>query len=278
MAGKFQIVLFTDLDGTLLDYDTYSWAPAEEALDRCKALRIPVVIVSSKTRAEMDPLRKVLGLSDPFVSENGGGIFFPRDSLQIRPPSQAVLEGDLWRWSLGAEYSSLVKALREIREELGWEIRGFSDMGIDEIADNTGLSLYGATLSARREFDEPFTVLSPAEPDFSMLKRAVEKRGLTVTSGGRFYHLKGESDKGNAMMRLVEWYRQGLKEAILTVALGDGENDLPMLRLADFPVLVRSKHGNFPVHDRIENLLVTDEPGPDGWRSAVLRILASDFL
>ena len=70
-------VVFTDLDGTLLDHDTYGWEEARPALERCKRLFIPIVLVSSKTRAEMDHLRVKLSISSPFISENGGGIFFP---------------------------------------------------------------------------------------------------------------------------------------------------------------------------------------------------------
>ena len=51
-------VIFTDLDGTLLDHDTYEWKEAEPALDLCKKLGVPVVFVSSKTRAEIEVLRR----------------------------------------------------------------------------------------------------------------------------------------------------------------------------------------------------------------------------
>jgi len=39
------IVIFTDLDGTLLDHDSYSWEEAVPALERCKGLRVPVILV-----------------------------------------------------------------------------------------------------------------------------------------------------------------------------------------------------------------------------------------
>jgi ribonucleotide monophosphatase NagD (HAD superfamily) len=45
-------LVFTDLDGTLLDHDTYDWTPARDALDRLTRAGIPVVFTSSKTAAE----------------------------------------------------------------------------------------------------------------------------------------------------------------------------------------------------------------------------------
>ncbi|MFH1490792.1 MAG: HAD-IIB family hydrolase, partial [Pseudomonadota bacterium] len=79
-------MIFTDLDGTLLDHETYEWKEAEPALNRCKLLRIPLILVSSKTRAEINVIRNELGLTAPFISENGGGIFFPPEETHEPPP------------------------------------------------------------------------------------------------------------------------------------------------------------------------------------------------
>jgi len=47
------MVVFTDLDGTLLRHEDYSWLPAGPALAELRRRRIPLVIASSKTRAEI---------------------------------------------------------------------------------------------------------------------------------------------------------------------------------------------------------------------------------
>jgi mannosyl-3-phosphoglycerate phosphatase len=232
-------VVFTDLDGTLLDHDTYGWEEALPALDLCKRLFIPIVLVSSKTRAEMDHLRLKLSVSAPFISENGGGIFFPGDSTEV-PPPDAFLEGDLWKWSIGLPYADLIRELDGIREELGWDIKGFSDMRIDDISDLTGLDKRSARLAAMREYDEPFIILDQDPVDRERLKKAAAERGLTITEGGRFFHLSGKNDKGQAMQKLMSLYKK-LHGNIVSVALGDSPNDFSMLEFADYPVLVRSK-------------------------------------
>ncbi|MFQ5696467.1 MAG: mannosyl-3-phosphoglycerate phosphatase, partial [Terriglobia bacterium] len=48
-----RLIVFTDLDATLLDHQTYSWAAAEPALRRLRLLGIPLVFCTSKTRAEV---------------------------------------------------------------------------------------------------------------------------------------------------------------------------------------------------------------------------------
>ena len=152
------IVIFTDLDGTLLDHNSYGWQKAEPALRLCKENQIPLIPVSSKTRAEIRVLQQELGLSSPFVSENGGGVFFPKEGKHPHP-SDAILSHGVWKWSIGPAYDFLLKALGEIRDEQGWKIRGFSNMTTEEISSITGLDLASARLASQREYDEPFILM-----------------------------------------------------------------------------------------------------------------------
>jgi mannosyl-3-phosphoglycerate phosphatase len=265
------VVVFTDLDGTLLDHHTYEWKEAKPALNRCKQLQVPLILVSSKTRAEIDVLRLELELTSPFISENGGGIFFPEEGSHPVPPD-TVLEAGLWKWSLGMPYHSLVKALREIRDELRWKIRGFSDMSLQEISELTGLDLESSRMASLREYDEPFILVEEGERDPNDLYDAAKQRGLNVTSGGRFYHLHGKNDKGVSVEKLVAWYGEHHSH-VMTMALGDSPNDFSMLKRVTHPVLIRSWR-QFPgLQDLIPGLQVTKEKGPKGWNAAVLEVL-----
>ncbi len=269
------VVIFTDLDGTLLDHDTYGWEEAKPALNLCKALKVPLILVSSKTRAEMDVLRHELALTSPFISENGGGIFFPEEGSHPVPPD-GVVEDGLWKWSLGLPYQSLVKALREIRDELGWKIRGFSDMSPEEISDLTGLDLESSRLASLREYDEPFILVEEGERDPDVLYDAAKQRGLNITSGGRFYHLHGKNDKGVSVDKLVAWYGEQHSH-VMTMALGDSPNDFSMLKRVTHPVLIRSSRQFTGLQALIPGLQVTKEKGPKGWNAAVLDILSRKF-
>lgn len=265
------VIVFTDLDGTLLDHDTYSWEEARPALATCHSRGVPVVMVSSKTRAEMDIMRIELGFRDPFISENGGGIFFPKDGVE-KPPPEAVSSGNYWVWSLGPPYGDLVEALRDIRKELGWGIRGFSDMAISEIAGLTGLDRDVCRLAAGREYDEPFVLEKPGERAISRLEKAAEERGLRVSVGGRFFHLHGKNDKAEAVQRLISWYKKKYRR-IITIGLGDSPNDFGMLKGVAYPVLIRSVR-RFPGIEReLSGLRITEEMGPKGWNAAILNIL-----
>ena len=156
VKNRVSVLIFTDLDGTLLDPTTYRWEKAKPALEICRAHNIPVIMVSSKTRAEMDKLSREIGLTFPYISENGGGIFFYKD-WPYKLPTGTILAEDVWKWSLGIPYNLLVKGLREIRDE-GLNLRGFSDMTHEEISGRTNLDPESAVRAASREFDEPFII------------------------------------------------------------------------------------------------------------------------
>lgn len=273
--GAPYFLIFTDLDGTLLDHDTYSWKEAEPALALCRRAHVPVVLASSKTRAEMDVLRVALGLSSPFISENGGGIFFPMEGTSAPPPAAVPYKGT-WKWSLGPLYEHLVESLDAIRKELGWKIRGFSEMSPQEISRLTGLDTESSRLASMREFDEPFVVAEPKNADMASLHDAAKRRGLHVTTGGRFHHLQGQNDKGAAAKKLIAWVRdQEPSSKLITVALGDSPNDFTMLEQVDHPVLVRSGRLYPELARKIPGLKITKETGPRGWNEAVLEILSN---
>ncbi len=277
-------LVFTDLDGTLLDHDTYSWNDALPALDLCRKRGVPVILVSSKTSAEMVVLHRNLNLSAPFVSENGGGVFFPKERFKDAPdaPLPAKTEclsesKDLWQWSLGTPYSELVRAFRDIRNELGWEMKGFSEMDVAEITELTGLDENAARLAAMRDYDEPFIFVGDAPNNLAPLHDRAAQRGLTIVSGGRFHHLLGNNHKGEAMALIASWYdgrhAQREHDPILTIALGDSPNDFSMLSLADIPILIRSERDFPELARKIPRLRITRYPGPRGWNIAILNIL-----
>ncbi len=269
-GAPFQII-FTDLDGTLLDNQTYGWEKAAPALNLCKKLNVPIILASSKTRAEIDKLRIDLSIYAPFISENGGGIFFPSE-ISGTPLPGASLDKDLWKLSLGLPYSRLVRELQVIRNELGLNIKGFSDMSIKEISQLTGLDREDSQLAAMREYDEPFIILDKKPLDREALLRAATHRGLTITEGGRFFHIQGNNNKGLAVEQIVSWYK-AVRGNVFSIALGDSPNDFSMLERADFPVLVQSQKDFSELKEKIPRLKITREMGPKGWNSAVLDIL-----
>lgn len=259
------LVVFSDLDGTLLEQGSCAYAAARPALRRLARLGAPLVLCSSKTRAELLFWRRRLGNRHPFISENGGGVFFPPGYF---PGLQGLPRcAGLPTLALGAPYARLRGEFVRLRRRLGAAARGFGDMSAAEVAALTGLTLPQARLARQRDFSEPFVFAGGADPRFL---EAIVKSGRSWTRG-ELFHLMGSHDKGRAVSLLLEKYRR--LGPVLSAALGDGLNDLPMLRAVDRPFLVRRSDGRFARGVAFPGLVRTREAGPAGWNQALTALL-----
>lgn len=266
-----QIVVFTDLDGTLLDHDTYDFKEAEAVLQQLKSRAIPVIICSSKTRAEIEFYRRRMGLSGPFIVENGGAIFVPQHDLNLGDIG-FVGKGPYRVVELGLPYATLCRIWNAIKMKGKFRMKGFNEMTVEEIVDVSGLSLEEASLAAKREYSEPF-MFSDTSDQFQLLERLSHGQGVMITRGGRFYHLIGQNDKGRAVEVLKRVYADTYPDRnIWTAGLGDSANDVPMLKQVDMPIVIRKKSGEWERVPEI-NPIYSDKPGPGGWAEVIQTIL-----
>jgi mannosyl-3-phosphoglycerate phosphatase len=277
-----KVIIFTDLDGTLLDYITYSFEKALPALQLVRERDIPLIICSSKTAKEVIFYRERLENEHPFISENGGGIFIPKDYFKSeirnsRPgespeetKSEIIEEGNYLVIRLGATYADLRKTLEALRKE-GFSVRGFGDMTVQEIADTAHLDSAEAELAKERDFDEPFTFEGTGE-ETRRLFEAITARGFHYTKG-EFFHILGNTDKGKAVSILMNLYTKEFGE-MTSVALGDSPNDIPMLELVDYPIIVQRPNETYAISRNIPNLRRIDAIGSAGWNKAIFELLS----
>jgi mannosyl-3-phosphoglycerate phosphatase len=273
---KKQLIIFTDLDGTLLDASTYSFEQAAEALALVSECRIPLIICSSKTRTEIEHYRLLLKNDHPFISENGGGIFIPKGntSLKVYKGRIIIEEIDDYRTILlGASYKALRDGIIAMRTK-GFDVKGFGDMTADEVSQVTGLSLEESAMARQREFDEPFLFTGPEDMRKALFEY-IHELGFNFTQGA-FFHLLGDSDKGKAVSILADLYAEQFED-IYTVAVGDSPNDLPMLRNVDIPVIVKKKNGVYDPSINLPNLIRADGVGPEGWNKVITQIVKNRF-
>lgn len=271
-----RLLVFTDLDGTLLDYRSYSFRPALAALRAIKKRNIPLVICSSKTRAEIEVYQKKLRNRHPFIAENGGTVYIPRTYFKKSNPALKK-RGKYLVQELGTPYRLLRKKLLQLVNTFRLEIKGFGDMSVKEVQRTCGLSLKQATLAKKREYDEPFYFLTPPkERTLIEIQQKLAKAGLKLAKGGRFFHLIGANDKGKAVKLLKGMYvRESRGDKWRSIGLGDGLNDLPMLLEVDIPVLIKAHSGRYEkkVLQKLKRPILPKGIGPKGWNEAILNIL-----
>ena len=268
------LIIFTDLDGTLLDDRDYGWTAAQPALQALARAHCPLVIVTSKTRAEVEPILLAFGRREPFVVENGGAVYIPAGYFPFVPEG-AVPERRGWhKVVLGTPRPRLVKRLTVAARRAKVQVRGFSQMPAREVAERTGLPLDDARRALRRHYDEPFLILNETAQAWSRLREEIERQGFATTRGSRFFHITGKNNKGVAVARVVGWLRRALGASSRTVGLGDCPNDIPLLKAVDQPILVARPGNRYDAETlaAVPRARRAGGVGPAGWNRAVLRL------
>ncbi|WP_010137449.1 HAD-IIB family hydrolase [Oceanicola sp. S124] len=251
---KPPFMVFTDLDGTLLDHESYSYAAALPALAQLRARNVPVVLASSKTGPEIHALREELRLSaSPAIVENGAGLLLPREA----PPGQ------------GEAYQRLRAALDLLDPDLRRCFRGFGDIGPEGVVEDAGLSYEKARMACQRAWSEPGLWEGDADQKRAFLA-ALADHGITARRGGRYLTLSFGGTKADRMDEAAALFGHPPR-----IALGDAPNDREMLEHADIGVIIANPHGAPLPELRGERdgaILRSQKSGPAGWNEMMLKL------
>jgi len=263
-------IIFSDLDGTLLDYNTYSFESALPALNLIQNEKIPLILVSSKTRRELVLYQEKLDLKElPFVVENGSAIYTPAGYFKGLEGCEISGEND--RYPLGKSYYEIEKILNKISEDHDYHIRGFHNASREEVNKLTGLSGHELQMAMAREFSIPLFFDTAAE---KILKTEIEKYNMQILYGGRFMHLLSKVDKGEAMKIIMNGYKGRLgRDDLQSIAIGDSLNDFAMLNAADHSILVKKHDGSYEQRQTLKNVTYSPGVGPEGWNRSLIDIL-----
>ncbi|OQX74074.1 MAG: hypothetical protein B6D59_03715 [Campylobacteraceae bacterium 4484_4] len=241
-------IIFTDLDGTLLNHEDYTYDEALPMLKWLQNHRIPVVFTTSKTRQECEILQEEMGLHDPFIVENGAAIYEGEKLLEV----------------LGEPYEKIRQCTGTFKEQ--FSLLPFSAMSVEEVMERTGFSYLQAKMAKEREYSEPFLIRD--ERRLTELEVLAETMGLKILKGGRFYHCVGiNQDKGEAVRRLKKRY-----PGYLSIGLGDNYNDVAMLDVVEVPILIPHHKGRYIEYER-KGLIRAKHKGSLGWRESLEEVL-----
>ena len=236
------LMVVSDLDGTLLDHHDYSFEEVLPVLDRMDEAGIPLVVNTSKTRAEWLAMRGDFGNIDPFVVENGSALY---DGEKVTV--------------FGTSRAEILEILKPLKSS--FRFKGYADASVQDIMDWTGLGRQSAERSADRHFSEPLVWQDSPEKEEEFCQLMAE-RGLMTLRGGRFLHVLGQTNKGKPL----DYFRE---KEVAIIALGDRPNDLAMLQAADIGVVIATDDFTLEADDVLRSTLT----GPRGWAEMMTQIL-----
>ena len=250
-------IVVTDLDGTLLNHQTYDYASALNAIAELNKREIPIILNSSKTQAEISTLRQQLGNQEPFVCENGG-----------------VLVGINETKNLGIPREQFLSNLRSLKTKLKLKYQGFADATVDDVVQWTGLPPEDAQKAMARSATEPL-LWQDTDSALEKLRQELQTLNLQCVKGGRFHHVMGIFNKASCFPQLKEYYAQSELEAVKIIALGDSPNDLPMLEQADYAIVIPSGKDKTLHLDR-DSVYYASQPAPYGWSEGITEFLRNN--
>lgn len=259
-------LIFTDLDGTFLNHHNYSFEASREALKKIKDAQIPLIFTTSKTKAEVLRLQQNVGISEPFIVENGAALFIPRDYQGFNLLKLGDFEDKKVK-VFGKKYSEVLSFYQRYKDL--YSMLGLIDMTDSEIAELTGLDPENVLNVRKRDFTEPFILQD--ESKLEALQESASEYDLKITRGGRFYHLMSTfQDKGVAVRETIALFEDLYDEKVYSIALGDSQNDTPMLKSVDVPILIQKYDGSYLETD-IPNIQKSSYQGSEGWNEMVLK-------
>lgn len=256
MTSALPLMVFSDLDGTLIDHHSYDWTPARPALQALNRVGAGVVLASSKTAPEIDVLRREMALTDwPAIVENGAGVL--RAGARPEPDAET--------------YRAVRRALEKVPGTLRRQFVGFGDMRAQDVSAATGLSRDRAVMAQARAFSEP-GVWQGSDAHKADFLAHLEDAGLHAQQGGRFLTLSFGATKADQVRALTQEYGPAR-----TMALGDAPNDIKMLEACDVGVIIANpSRAPLPVlaGEAEGRILRMPDAGPAAWNRAVLKMLA----
>ena len=260
------IVIFTDLDGTLLDHEDYSYQAAKPCLDYLYKNHIPLIFTSSKTAVEIEKFCLKTNFYHPYIAENGGLLSVPKDYFNKNKKSTK----EYIRNFIGVSRGAINQTLNYFVDT--YKFRSFSQMDINELVEHTGLSKQQAVYANQRNTTEPLVWLDD-ERKLSKFAEELKQYDLILVSGGRFHHVMGIHDKATTMSILIEKFSTYYMQQITSIALGDSPNDLQMLKNATYGIVIPNPYAPKMCIENHANLQYAKKIGPQGWNNALLDLL-----
>ncbi|ARD20472.1 MULTISPECIES: HAD-IIB family hydrolase [Shewanella] len=266
-----QPLIFTDMDGTLLDHYDYSFSSAIGVIEALVEKQIPIIPNTSKTFAEMEKIQQTIGFNSPFISENGAVVYIPIGYFE-QQPEDTVTEGYYWVKAFCETRQHWLSLLDNQASEFAEDFIGFSSLSADELCELTDLSAEKAELALVRHYSEPLLWTADEERKQRFIDH-MQKLGANMLQGGRFLHVGGHTDKGCAMNWLAQVYANAYQVGVNTIALGDSGNDSAMLEAADIAIQIKSPTHTFPTIQTSNKTMQSRHYGPKGWAECLQALL-----
>ena len=207
MHGPIATTIFANIDDAVARSSNESIADAARVLSGLDHARVPVVLCSAMTRAEVEGLQLTLGLRHPFVCERGCAAFIPGEYFPFEIPASRDVAG-YHALELGRSHIQIAQQLRRIADRQGLEIVTFAEMSVEEVARACRLSLLKARLAKLVEYGERFLMGDAPESARHRLTAGLEAVSLNCAATESYHQVGSAVDPAAAINQIASLYRR----------------------------------------------------------------------
>lgn len=270
LVYPMQKVIFTDIDGTLLDSRSPDMNKVKELVDMTLQHGIRLIFCSSKTEQEQNKIKSQVYLCEPYIVENGAAIIIPVNYFKKTNIPNSKISQNNYVIETGGSAIKIRSLLNKIKDKYDIDFKGVSDLSVSELSNITKLSQDYARRMMDRKYSE--TVVQIDNKRFADFVSIIEKEGLKIIPGGQYFDITLGNDKGTAVKILIDAFRKEFTNNVIFFGIGDSKNDESMLSLVDFPMLVQKLDGSWE-DLQLDKLNMINGVGPKGWEIALDLIL-----
>ena len=198
MEKAIKILIFTDLDGSLLHRDTFKFDEIKEYLKQLMLKGIFIIPNTSKTEKEILQFNYELGSNLPFISENGAAIN-GLDLLNPGLPKELILSRE--KDDIFNIFKNIVPL--NLQNKCKW----LSEMNNTNQSLIFGLYDKKLKMALDRRYTIPF-IFDGTKNEKNQLSKIIKKDGLSLQEGGRVINLTDRVNKAKALKVFVRFYKK----------------------------------------------------------------------
>ena len=169
--NKNKILIFTDLDGSILDRDTFKFDQIKQYMKKVLNSGILIIPNSSKTESEIVEFNQELGENLAYISENGS-VINGLNLLNSNFPNKIILS---------REKKELVEIFtNKVPENLQSKCKFISSLNKKDQINILGLSEIKLKSAMKRKYTEPF-LFDGSKNEKKDLAKMLKKNSLSIS-------------------------------------------------------------------------------------------------
>jgi predicted mannosyl-3-phosphoglycerate phosphatase (HAD superfamily) len=226
---------------------------------------IPVVLVSGRSRLQMDDARRRLDHAHPFIAESGSAVFIPEDYFH-RKIEGGMRMGRFLCMPVATPQPAAREALDALCEAAGISVVTLRSLSPRELAQNTGLPVREAEMVRQGDFEEYFFFAGSSDEDIARFRQIAAERGLSLHEDAPLWGLSVGADLARAVKQTSALYDKSFHGHLATVGVQDNADESAIAEICKRGIrIVRGRAASGEEVEPSERLHTVPVRTPEDW-------------